>query len=103
MNVVELPVRAERELPIIVPTPLLPCPAHSALTMEGVKHQTVITEWPHSFGALIVSLWEKGGFILVEHDIAPWPGALDFIRLCPNDLCVYRYYRWVTTDTVKYD
>lgn len=41
---------------------------------------------------LLNSYWDKKqGFILVEHDIIPWPGALNTFLNCPEPWCGFQY------------
>lgn len=48
------------------------------------------SEWDYSH--LLHKLWNEGdNFILVEHDILPWPGALGEIWNCPAEWCAYSY------------
>lgn len=59
---------------------------------EGVPHEEVIMQDDLHYGRLVQSLWQAGeGFILVEHDIAPWPGALQQMIDCPEPCCAYEY------------
>lgn len=38
----------------------------------------------------IVERWAEGsGFIVVEHDAVPWPGAVRKLRECPEPWCAY--------------
>jgi hypothetical protein len=42
---------------------------------------------------LLRSLWHQGEtVILVEHDVVPWPGALDEISHCPCEWGSYSYH-----------
>jgi len=41
--------------------------------------------------AQVVSDWWSRPFILVEHDILPWPGALERIWECSEPWCRYAY------------
>lgn len=36
-------------------------------------------------------LWARGPFILVEHDVVPWPGAVEELAACPHPWCVFAY------------
>ncbi len=41
---------------------------------------------------LLSQLWEeKESFVLNEHDVLPWPGAIQEIADCPADWCSYTY------------
>ena|SRR5687767_14058969 len=68
------------------------CPAHLALTMEGVEHEVVMCEGDLGYGEQLARLWHEGkGFVLVEHDIVPWPGAMKQIVDCDFQWCSYPY------------
>jgi hypothetical protein len=42
----------------------------------------------HSYGDLLAELWEEGEpFINLEHDVAPWPGALTQMWSCKFGWC----------------
>lgn len=77
---------------VIVPAVAEDCLASLALKAEGVDHETRICDGAFGYGKLIADLWRQGrGFILVEHDIVPWPGALDAMWKCPEYWCGYPY------------
>jgi len=77
---------------VIVPAIDKDCLASHALRAEGIYHQTRICEGPCGYGKLIADLWQEGkGFILVEHDIVPWPGALQAMWECSEYWCGYPY------------
>jgi hypothetical protein len=66
--------------------------AHLALTAEGVDHEARHCAGDTGYGQLIVDLWAAGeGFVMVEHDVAPWMGAIEQLADCPNDWCQFRY------------
>lgn len=45
-----------------------------------------------SYYDLLHSLWHEGEtFVIVEHDIIPWPGAVTAIYNCPEPWCTYPY------------
>lgn len=68
------------------------CTASLALKMEGVKHQVGICDGDFGYGELLASIWSLGeGFILIEHDIVPWPGALQAMWDCKSEWCGYPY------------
>lgn len=47
---------------------------------------------PEAYAGHFVHAWQQlETFINVEHDIAPWPGALIDLWHCPNQWCYYRY------------
>jgi len=37
--------------------------------------------------------WDAGeAFINVEHDVVPWPGAIEELDACPEDWCAFGYH-----------
>jgi hypothetical protein len=45
-----------------------------------------------AYWRLLNDLWQQGDpFILVEHDILPWPGALEELWACPGLWCANSY------------
>ena len=67
--------------------------AHSALEMEGVEHTVELMSSETSYAALLTSLWREGEtFTLVEHDIAPFPGALRAMNDCYSWWCARSYH-----------
>jgi hypothetical protein len=76
----------------VVPALLEDCPAVLALRAEGLRPEVVIMADDLAYGRLLAALWTTGeGFILVEHDIVPWPGALARLATCSASFCAYRY------------
>lgn len=79
-------------LPIIIPTVRVGTAAMLALTMEGLEVTEVVMTDRHHYGRLLTEQWQTGrGFILVEHDIVPWPGALPELDGCPEEWCAFEY------------
>lgn len=77
---------------IIVATTNLDCPAVNALAREGLLVETFLMGDDFHYGRLWTQLWEDGdGFINVEHDVVPWPGALYKMMECPHHWCSYMY------------
>lgn len=77
---------------MIVPAVQADCPAHRALSTEGVEHLTFLLDTDTGYADLVAHLWSQGeGFTVVEHDIAPWPGAVDAMEWCPEPWCVHWY------------
>jgi len=67
-------------------------PPALALTMEGLEVTEVVMNDYHHYGRLVTELWQAGeGFILIEHDIVPWPGALDELEACERECCAFEY------------
>lgn len=68
------------------------CPAALALRAEGLNPEVVIMGGDLSYGRLVERLWRSGeGFVLVEHDVVPWPGAMSALSSCPELYCGHRY------------
>lgn len=77
---------------VYVPSPNSDCPAGSALSVEGVDHHLVVVFDDLAYGELLSYLWKYGeGFILLEHDVVPFPGAMDKLEECDEDWCVHKY------------
>ena len=63
------------------------------LATQGLKPRLVKMERDFSYDQLIRSLWKRNEpFILVEHDIVPFPGALRTLWQCKEPWCGYPYY-----------
>lgn len=63
--------------------------ASRALRMEGIGYMPL---WTHidefSYGRGLADLWDRGDqFVLLEHDIAPWPGLVKQLWDCPEPWC----------------
>ena len=53
-----------------------------------VSRITVRMDQPHDYGDALAELWARGeGFINLEHDVAPWPGALTQMWDCSEPWC----------------
>lgn len=66
------------------------------LTCQGLYPRfvdlTTKLDQEFAYWRLLRELWEEGKpFILVEHDILPWPGALKGMWECPEPWCAHRY------------
>jgi hypothetical protein len=77
---------------VYVVTPEPDCPAHRALAQEGVEHLELLCEGDYDYGNYLTDLWnnEKTGFVLIEHDIIPWPGAIQAMKDCQAPGCTHR-------------
>lgn len=62
--------------------------AHRALTAEGVEHTEHVVG--DGYGELLADYWTEG-FVVVEHDVAPWTGAIAQLAECGRDWCMFRY------------
>lgn len=77
---------------IIVPTINLDCPATNALSREGLFFHAVVMEDDLHYGRLWADLWQRHeSFVIVEHDVVPWPGALYMMMDCARHWCSYMY------------
>ncbi len=79
---------------VYVPAIKEDCPAASALSVEGVDFHLAIMWDELGYGTLLSYLWNVGGgFIVLEHDVVPFPGALDSLAECNEEWCVHKYAR----------
>lgn len=79
-------------LPIIVPTMSHACPGTLAMVTEGLEVTEITLRDNCNYGRLIINQWvTRKGFILVEHDIVPWPGAISELQECDENWCVFQY------------
>src|ERR1035437_5408929 len=80
---------------IIIPKPYPGmCVAECALSTEGLSYEVVELnpQGPWCYAALLARLWrERVYFTIVEHDVAPWPGAIVALSQCGHPYCTYRY------------
>ena len=85
----------------IQPTVIVPYAQKSAildsvklgLGIQGLRPRMVKLDSELSYDVLFRELWAKGEpFILVEHDIIPWPGAVQELWTCPEPWCGFPYY-----------
>ena len=71
-----------------------------ALFHERVKPICKLMDGVTDYYELIKSLWAQGEpFIINEHDIVPWPGAIDKLDRCESPWCTYHYRSsagWIT-------
>jgi len=71
-----------------------------ALFHERIKPECVLMREETDYYHLVKDLWAKGApFIINEHDIVPWPGALAKIANCENPWCTFEYRSsagWIT-------
>ncbi len=63
-----------------------------ALEMDGIAADYVEMGDEFAYWRLLRGLWEAGeGFVVVEHDVLPWPGALRQLWDCPEMWCAFPY------------
>jgi len=81
-------------LPIFVPTRAVCCPATLALTTEGLEVTEVVMYDYTNYGRAFTEQWQSGhGFIVVEDDVVPWPGAIREFDACPEEWCLFEHPR----------
>lgn len=81
-------------LQIVVPTRGYGSPPARALLIEGFEVLEVQMSDPQHYGRLFRHMWEIGnGFVLVEDDVVPWPGAVNQLLECENDWCAFPHPR----------
>ena len=68
--------------------------ATAALEQYGVTFVDCSgSEW--AYLDYIQTRWVEGErFVNCEHDVVPWPGAIEQIWECPNDWCYFSYTDW---------
>lgn len=77
---------------VVIAATVEDCPAVMALRKEGVDFELVLMEHEYSYSDMFTRLWkDNAGFVSIEHDIVPWPGAIDQIQECLNPWCSYEY------------
>lgn len=71
-----------------------------ALFHERVKPDCRLMSGETDYYNLVKELWTAGEpFIINEHDIIPWPGAIEKIVDCPSPWCTFTYRSpagWIT-------
>lgn len=65
----------------------------AALEAQGIEAEYVYTgKSPEDYHELLSGLWREGtGWINIEQDIVPWPGAIAELEACPEELCAFPY------------
>jgi len=66
--------------------------AERVLAAEGVEYETLRADGNLGYSRLMTEIWARGlGFVVVEHDVAPWFGAIAQLGACSRDWCMFRY------------
>lgn len=66
--------------------------AARALHMNHVAAEEHVLEGEYGYGRLMDDLWAAGNrFVLLEHDVVAWPGAVERLLRCPRVWCVHEY------------
>lgn len=55
----------------------------------GIEPEWVKMTEPNSYALLINELWHEGPFVIVEHDVIVWRGAIESVWECDKPLCGY--------------
>ena len=71
--------------------------AHEAmrrsLEMQGLAPRYERLDGDYAYDRLFRRLWAEGEpFVLVEHDILPWPGAVQRLWTCDRPWCAFEYF-----------
>jgi hypothetical protein len=67
-------------------------PAVLALRAEGLDIEVVVMKDDYDYAKMMKRLWLAAEpFVLVEHDVVPWPGAIRALEDCPEPCCSYPY------------
>ena len=83
---------------ILVVTVEEKCPTVYTLWAEGYHPEIVVIdpEDIYAYGRTMAEYWSDGeGFINIEHDMAPWQGAVEALHACAltDSLCLFGYPR----------
>src|SRR5216117_825998 len=63
-----------------------------ALDQENLVPEYVLMEKEDSYHDLLKRLWGQGEtFVINEHDIIPWPGAIAQLEACDHPWCTHMY------------
>ena len=50
---------------------------------------------PETYAGILTTHWQTlSSFVNIEHDIAPWPGAIESLFTCNEPFCYYKYPSW---------
>lgn len=72
------------------------CPAEFAVRSDGwtPELRVIDREDLFAYGRILHEFWQDGEpFINIEHDMAPWPGAIQALRSCELEFCLFGYPR----------
>lgn len=76
----------------MIVSPTEDCIAAKALRSELIEFVLIKPADDLAYGRVFSRAWEIGKtFINIEHDIAPWPGALQAMWDCSHDICLHEY------------
>ena len=62
------------------------------IALYGYDYTPIAVKGENDYYHYFKQRWEAGeAFINIEHDVVPWPGAIEAIEQCERDWCVYNY------------
>jgi hypothetical protein len=77
---------------IVVPALSADNVASRCLHSERLEHEVRVLGHDTAYAELVAELWRAGEtFVIVEDDIAPWPGAIAELEACPHFWCGFHY------------
>jgi hypothetical protein len=77
---------------IVVPALSRDNVAARCLRAENLEPEVRVLEGDCAYAELLAELWRDGeSFVIVEDDIAPWPGAIESLRDCRRHWCGFHY------------
>lgn len=97
-------------LPVLVPYVRLSARTKEALEAEGYRPIYQHTPGDYGYADALETMWSTGqGFVVVEQDKVPWPGAVADLWKCSALWCVYpcrmdngEYAGFPSLSTVKF-
>ena len=77
---------------VIVPYTNLRPLVKAALEQYNLHPQFIRLDHEDSYWHLLSDIWERNEPVVInEHDVLPWPGAIQEIQNCPAHWCSYTY------------
>ena len=62
--------------------------------VETTYTPVALSDDPHDYARYFAARWAEGEtFINVEHDVVPWPGAIEALLACSEPWCCYGYHQ----------
>lgn len=82
-----------KDILILVPYTVKDAKQQKHLELEGyIPTYVYVGNHPHSYYEVLQAQWAIGrDFILLEHDVFPWPGALEQMSECNEVWCGHDY------------
>lgn len=91
-NACNAPLRRRTRYPIYVFATKRDSVAHRILCAEFLPHLTLVCDGQTGYAEQVAYAWRRGeGFIAVEDDVCPWPGAMEQIDGCDVPWCGFNY------------